>query len=326
MEEGRRASRWKLDTVNDVAVCYVPWEPLDHADCPQTQIWMDRVSAITQRVRSFERSDYEETFSKNNLALLVFDSNRMEGTISTAMEEGDTMAKILSYMTPTSAEPPAIPWCSEGGCDIDSPSSDRQLFQNAKAVQFLLVDNRNTSLSVGLIVETHRIMMENSYNLIDHGRTQVPAQVGEVRTTKEVNAGMYQFTPASAVVNALHYLVREYNTLADSEHPLSLATYLFYELITIHPFENGNGRLCRMLLSWSLMRDGFPFSVSFSSGHRSRRQDYIHAITRARNSHRGELNVILALSIERVLSNYNENERMIANAKAFAQSCTIIDT
>lgn len=44
----------------------------------------------------------------------------------------------------------------------------------------------------------------------------------------------------------------------------------------------------------------------FSSRHRSRRQHYIHGILTARSEpeSRSELNVILLLSIERILSNY----------------------
>jgi Fic family protein len=169
----------------------------------------------------------------------------MEGTISARMEEGATMNKIMEFFSAKLPEPSVTPWCSEGGRDVNTPSSDRQLCQNTTAVKYLLLDNRFSPLSVELIVETHRLLMENSYNLSDHGRTKVPVEVGTVRTTKEVNAGMYQFTPARAVLNATQYLVRQYNNHSNCNHPITLATLLFYELITIHPFENGNGRLCR---------------------------------------------------------------------------------
>jgi hypothetical protein len=66
------------------------------------------------------------------------------------------------------------------------------------------------------------------------------------------------------------------------------------------------------------MRDGFPFAVSFSSGHSNRRQHYMHAINTARSTTRGELNVILLLSIDRVLSNYLENMRIMKQAEVVA--------
>jgi Fic family protein len=319
MELKRRSTRWDYSSEEcDITFSYVPWERIATADLSQQIYWRERAQIITNSVNNLKSSEYEDDFSNVNLALLVFDSNRMEGTISAKMEEGATMNKIMEYFSSKLPKPSVTPWCSEGGRDLNTPSCDRQLYQNTAAVKYLLLANRFSPLSLELIVETHRLLMENSYNLSDHGRTKVPVEVGTVRTIKEVNAGMYQFTPARAVLNATQYLVSQYNNLSNYNHPIALATYLFYELITIHPFENGNGRLCRLFLAWSLMRDGFPFAVSFSSGHSNRRQHYIHAINTARSSTRGELNVILLLSIDRVLSNYLENMRIMKQAEVVA--------
>ena len=161
------------------------------------------------------------------------------------------------------------------------------------------------------------MLMENSY--VQRRDQKFPVETGKVRTVSEVfsegRGGGYQFLLASKVEGALKYLVQEYNKLAESLHPISLATFLFYELITIHPFENGNGRLCRLFLAWSLMRDGFPFAVSFSSRHQKSRNHYMKAIEyRRRTQNSGELNVILVLSMENVVSNYNENVRLMKNA------------
>lgn len=308
MEHNRRSTRWDPEIAN-IPFAYVPWEQFSTADLTQQSFSNERSQVISRDVHKLKSSTCEEHLLKN-LALLVYGANRMEGTIPAQMEEGATMVKIMDYMSAKLPEPPVTAWCSEGGREMDTPSSDRQLYQSIAAVKFLLVDNRHSPLSVKLIVETHRLMMENSYNLCDHGRIRVALVVGSFRT-KEVNAGFYQFVPATAVARATTFIVREYNKIANHQHPIQLATYLFYELITIHPFENGNGRLCRLLLAWSLMRDGLPFAVNFSSGHRSRRQHYMHAINTARSGSRGELNVILLLSIEWILSNYLENERVM---------------
>ena len=63
------------------------------------------------------------------------------------------------------------------------------------------------------------------------------------------------------------------------------------------------------------MRDGFPFAVSFSSRHQKSRNHYMKAIEyRRRTQNSGELNVILVLSMENVVSNYNEIVRLMKNA------------
>lgn len=158
-------------------------------------------------------------------------------------------------------------------------------------------------------------MMQNSYNEDANGQN-TPLPVDRMREgNEEVNAGWHQFVPAQAVKQSVTSIISTYNTEREKMHPVSAATYLFYEMITVHPFLNGNGRMCRLLLAWSLLKDGFPFPVSLSSGHSKQRNHYIHAITTARKpvfGHRGELNATLLVSMERVFGNYLENKRLVA--------------
>ena len=318
MDEPLRLKRWNEDTVIDVDFKIVSWEKLDTADPRDSKGWKDRALQVTKMIRKMEHSEYKKTIHKGQLAMLVFDSNRMEGTISTRLQQGPTMMRIMELMSIGMIEPPVVEWCSEGGRETNCRSSDRQLFQSAKAVEFLLVQNLNSPLTFDLIVQTHKLLMENSY--VEESGNKIPVEVGKVRTVREVYAEGYQFLRAEAVVGALTYLVERYNENSEI-HPISLATFLFYELITIHPFENGNGRLCRLLMAWSLMHDGFPFAVNLSSGHKKSRNHYMHAIKHTRRTQdRGELNVILVLSMENVMSNYSENMRLMKNASLTAMS------
>jgi Fic/DOC family len=294
---------------------YVPWD--------SARDWAHDLWSLSTAVANLDDGAYSAEFVRLQLAALVFDVNRMEGTLSDDHLEGPTMRQIGSYLLGTAVEPAAVAWDAEGGRDSSSPSSERQLYQCAQAAKYLLVENVNAPLSAELMVRTHEIMMAGSVNRDRRG--VAPVVVGRVRQdpSEDVNAGWYQFLPSRAVARAVDHLVSEYNDKASSgtEHPVPLATYLFYELITIHPFGNGNGRLCRLFLAWSLVRDGLPFPVSFSSGHSSRRQHYLHAINTARrpiSGHRGELNVICLVSLENVLGNYLENTRLLQYGAAAA--------
>jgi Fic family protein len=97
-------------------------------------------------------------------------------------------------------------------------------------------------------------------------------------------------------------------------HPIQRAALLLYQLLSIHPFRNGNGRLARLFASWSLVRDGFPFAVALSFGHRSAQRHYLHAIDRARGFVYGakqtlaELNAIVLVSLARVFANLLDGE------------------
>lgn len=50
---------------------------------------------------------------------------------------------------------------------------------------------------------------------------------------------------------------------ADKKHPIIKAIDLHNDFVRIHPFEDGNGRLGRLLMNWSLMSDGyFPLIIA----------------------------------------------------------------
>jgi Fic family protein len=223
------------------------------------------------------------------------------------------VATISAYLDGSSPEPGAVQWDSEGGHEPSSPSSNRQLFQACSAANFLLRENVQRSLTADLICETHRLLFEGSR---DSGRPLVAGRFR--RQGEEVFAGTYQFLDSTFVVDAVDRLIVEYERKREAgDHPIKLATYLFHTLVSIHPFGNGNGRVCRFLFAWSLQRDGFPFPVVLSSGHRETRRHYLHAIERARgrNHHDGsrqfgELNVTALVSMRRVLNDVTANARL----------------
>jgi len=85
---------------------------------------------------------------------------------------------------------------------------------------------------------------------------------------------------------------------------------LFYDVITLHPFENGNGRLCRLLFSFGIMKAGVPFPVPLTTGHTKSRNHYMKAILLARRGDIRELNTMALMSVDYVIRNYLENLRL----------------
>ena len=58
-------------------------------------------------------------------------------------------------------------------------------------------------------------------------------------------------------------LMQWYNTRKDSDelHPVLFATEFHYRFIRIHPFDDGNGRIARLLMNFILMQNGYPPSI-----------------------------------------------------------------
>jgi Fic family protein len=59
-------------------------------------------------------------------------------------------------------------------------------------------------------------------------------------------------------------------------HPSLLAADMSEKLVTIHPFVDGNGRTCRLVMNFLLMREGYP--ITNISGERKNRSAYYDAL------------------------------------------------
>jgi Fic family protein len=46
-----------------------------------------------------------------------------------------------------------------------------------------------------------------------------------------------------------------------TDHPVELAAEIHYRLVTIHPFQDGNGRTARLLMNLHLLKTGYPIAV-----------------------------------------------------------------
>lgn len=117
---------------------------------------------------------------------------------------------------------------------------------------------------------------------------------GGVQTSYTIHAGQYKTRPNSVITrygDRFEYaspeetpalmtdLVDWYNQ-AEAEGkltPIELAIVFHYRYIRIHPFEDGNGRIARLMVNYILSRHGLPMIVV-----RSRlKQDYLEALHQA---------------------------------------------
>ena len=109
-----------------------------------------------------------------------------------------------------------------------------------------------------------------------------------------VHAGQYKTRPNSVITRysdrfeyaspqetpaLMTNLVDWYNEVEKSGKysPLELAALFHYRYIRIHPFEDGNGRIARLLANYILSRHGLPMVVVRSR----KKQDYLEALHQA---------------------------------------------
>ena len=91
-------------------------------------------------------------------------------------------------------------------------------------------------------------------------------------------AGYDIFVPTSHIERYMDDAVfRFYETKKDD--PIMAAANSFGEITNIHPFEDGNGIICRLILAHVLIQMKWClFPVIFSSFHRRGRRHYIRAV------------------------------------------------
>jgi len=142
-------------------------------------------------------------------------------------------------------------------------------------------------LTQGFIRTLHQTLLREDYTVYKN----LP---GGMQTSYTIHAGQYKTRPNSVITrygdrfeyaspdetpSLMTDLVDWYNQ-AEAEgklSPVELATIFHYRYIRIHPFEDGNGRIARLLFNYILSRHGYPMIVV-----RSRlKKDYLEALHQA---------------------------------------------
>ena len=90
------------------------------------------------------------------------------------------------------------------------------------------------------------------------------------------------------------------------------ATNLFENIINIHSFEDGNGRICHLILAHVLIQmKCCLFPVILISFHRRGRRYYIHAVKRY-NEKPSILCTMAVKSLIHCWDNFEQNAKMLA--------------
>ncbi|MCH5596711.1 Fic family protein [Niabella ginsengisoli] len=72
------------------------------------------------------------------------------------------------------------------------------------------------------------------------------------------NGEMFEYASPLETPIQMRELVEWYEKEKDSLHVVTLAAMLHYKFVRIHPFDDGNGRISRLLVNYVLLKNGFP--------------------------------------------------------------------
>ena len=149
------------------------------------------------------------------------------------------------------------------------------------------VQDRSMSLSQNFIRQLHKVLLREDYTVY----RELP---GGGTTSYTVHAGQYKTRPNSVITrygdrfeyaspeetpSLMNDLVDWYNA-AEQEgklSPVELAALFHYRYIRIHPFEDGNGRIARLMVNFIMARHGWPMIVI----RNRKKAEYLEALHRS---------------------------------------------
>ncbi|MEO0733790.1 MAG: Fic family protein [Bacteroidota bacterium] len=237
---------------------------------PKAKTFVDRVNwleladlpILRQLSQMKEQIDAMRPFSRNMERHVMdqmirnwhYNTNAIEGN---KLTYGETIALLLHGVT------------AKG-----KPLKDHlDIIGHRDAVDLMLamVKDTESPLRQTDIRQLHKIMLKEDYQ-----QKAITATGREVFRT--IHVGVYKREPNHVMTsqNKKHHyaepaavpglMTELVDWHAQSEqkgqlHPLLRAAVLHHEFVAIHPFDDGNGRITRLLMNFSLMRAGYPLVV-----------------------------------------------------------------
>ena len=164
---------------------------------------------------------------------------------------------------------------------------------NDKLYEGVELPTKNIRSSTGL-------MMEDEKDLL----------AGEYRKSPAF-AGYHIFAPASHIERYMEDTIFKFHE-TKKDNPIMAATNLFGNIINIHPFEDGNGRICRLILAHVLIQmKCCLFPLILSSFHRFGRRHYIRAV-KMFDSKPSMLYTMIVKPLIHWWDNFEQNAKMVA--------------
>ena len=166
---------------------------------------------------------------------------------------------------------------------------------HAEAIEVLkeIVKNERR-ISESLIKELHALLLMS----IDHiwigpqGDRKKRIHPGKYKTQPNhvitVDVTIHHYCDPVRVPEEMEKLIDFINRNPEKCHPVELAAKVHYRLVSIHPFDDGNGRVSRLIMNLIVMKAGYPPVIIKNE----KREDYYLAL---RKADKGDLDNLLSL-------------------------------
>ena len=158
-----------------------------------------------------------------------------------------------------------------------------------KAIQY--VENLATQeLRESDILKIHRIVCSG-----------ILENAGEYRKSQVYIEGSdYLPPPAFEIPDLMKQLLKWLRKNPEELRPVEMAAVFHYKFVSIHPFDDGNGRVARLLMNLRLIKHGYPLTVIRNYDRRR----YYDTLRKADNGNLKSLTTFIARCVEQSLDLY----------------------
>ncbi len=166
-------------------------------------------------------------------------------------------------------------------------SRDEQEVIGYYEVLEIILENYNSiSLSENYIKQLHGILLKESQKDTRHrGNYKNLSNKVVANFPDGTQKIIFNTTETYLVEKEMSEIIDWTNkSLSEKEiHPLVIITLFIYEFLSIHPFQDGNGRLSRLLTTLLLLKEGYSFIqyVSFENIVEKYKKDYYESLMEA---------------------------------------------
>ncbi|MBF0450756.1 MAG: Fic family protein [Candidatus Magnetomorum sp.] len=197
---------------------------------------------------------------ENTLWQTIQEKLKIEWTFDSNALEGSTLTKGDTYF-----------FLQEGLTVEGKPLKDFLDARNhAEAVDYIYqIIKEKRPITTGLIKSFNSLLLSGITHTraINHlGETiNKPATPGKFKQLPnhvlQHDGSIHRYTEPIKVLDEMDFLCQWINENMHSEHAVIVASMAHYNMVRIHPFDDGNGRGARILMNLILMIKGYPPAV-----------------------------------------------------------------
>lgn len=159
---------------------------------------------------------------------------------------------------------------------------------HAEAIDLLYdVINNRRAVSEGLMKEINALLLsgvKSTPAINEHGeRVEKKARPGEYKQAAnhvlKTDGSIHYYVEPLQVASEMQQLCQWIADQEDALHPIIIAAVAHYNMVRIHPFDDGNGRGARILMNLILMKAGYPPAIVKNE----KRRQYLAVLGQADN-------------------------------------------